>query len=72
MTGHVGPMCACLQQACELGVPVWRVPASGVHKGTDDIPQGTQGHVDLGGLLQTVPSRPCLALPLAASQVHQI
>lgn len=63
---------ACLQQAGELGVPVGSVPTSGVHKSTDNVPQGAQGQVDLGRLLQPIPTSPCLALPLTASQVHQI
>lgn len=65
-------MWACLQQSRELGVPVGSVPAFGVHKSTDDVPQSTQGQIDLGGFLQAVPSCPCLALPLAAGQVYQI
>ena len=43
-----------LQQACELGVSVGDVAAFAVHQRTDDVAQGGQGQVDLGGLLQPV------------------
>ena len=43
-----------------------------VHQGGDDVAEGGQGEVDLGGLLQSVPSRLSLALPLTASKVNQV
>lgn len=48
------------------------MPRLGIHQSTDDIPQGTQGQVDLGSLLQPIPSRTSLALPFTASKIYQV
>mmetsp|Transcript_27414 Transcript_27414/g.78760 ORF Transcript_27414/g.78760 Transcript_27414/m.78760 type:complete len:483 (-) Transcript_27414:666-2114(-) len=61
-----------LQQPCQLGVSVGDKRRLGVHERGDHVAQGTQGHVDLRGLLQRLPARPCLALPLGAGQVHHV
>ena len=45
---------------------------SAVHQGRDHVPQGGQGEVDLGGLLQSVPCRLSLALPFTAGKIHKI
>jgi hypothetical protein len=40
-----------LEEAGELGVPVWDVLGLAVHQGGDHVPQGGQRQVDLGRLL---------------------
>ena len=43
-----------------------------VHEGGDDVPQGGEGEVDLGRLLEPVPRSPRLGLPLTPRQIHQV
>ena len=61
-----------LEEPGEPGVPVRDVLGPAVHQGGDDVAQGGQGEVDLGGLLQSVPSRLSLALSLTAGKVNQV
>ena len=61
-----------LEKPGQSGVPVRDVLRAAVHQGGDDVAEGGQGEVDLGGLLQSVPGRLSLALPLTASQVNQV
>ena len=53
-----------LQQTGQFGVPVRDVCAFAVHQGRDDVAQGGQGQVDLGGFLQTLACSARLPLPL--------
>ena len=61
-----------LEEPGQSGVPVGDVLGAAVHQGGDDVAEGGQGEVDLGGLLQSVPGRLSLALPLTASKVNQV
>lgn len=53
-----------LKQTGEFRVPVWHVGASAIHQRGDDIPQGREGQVDLGSLLQSLSCGAGLPLPL--------
>ena len=43
-----------------------------VRQGGDDVAQGGEGEVDVGALLQSVPSGSCTVCPLTPSQVHDV
>lgn len=61
-----------LQQPGQLGVAVWHVRPLAVCQGADHVAQRRQRQVDFGGLLEPLPGRARLALPLAAGQIDQI
>lgn len=75
-TGHhecasVSPQ-GVLQQPGQLGVAVGHILGASVHQGRDDVAQGRQRQVDLGGLAQTLTRGPRLGLTLAPRQVDQV
>ena len=51
-----------LQDSGEFGVAVWNVGALGVGETRDDVAEGRQRQIDLGGFFQTISSGSCLAL----------
>ena len=71
--GRLGvPAQRILQQPRQLRVSVRDMRRASVHQRRDNIPERGQREVDLGGLLQPVPRRARLALPLATRLIDQV